>query len=105
MNDGTAIVVFNVFLTLAKGEEKSFGSIMKDLITQPILSVVVGIVFGQVCMYWIQHSRRDHLADITITLFAAYIAFMLAETVLKMQRCAHGGRARMVSQRQGSNIL
>ena len=83
VNDGTAIVVFNVFLTLAKGEEKSFGSIMKDLITQPILSVVVGIVFGQVCMYWIQHSRRDHLVDITITLFAAYIAFMLAETVLK----------------------
>ena len=83
VNDGTAIVVFNVFLTLAKGEEKSFGSIMKDLITQPLLSVVVGVGFGHACMYWIQYSRRDHLVDITITLFAAYIAFMLAETVLK----------------------
>ena len=38
VNDGTAIVVFNVFLAIAKGEHLSFGDVMKDLITQPILS-------------------------------------------------------------------
>ena len=40
VNDGTAIVVFNVFLAIAKGEHLSFGDVMKDLITQPILSVI-----------------------------------------------------------------
>ena len=83
VNDGTAIVVFNVFLAIAKGEHLSFGDVMKDLITQPILSVITGVVIGELCLIWLRNSHKDHLVDITITLFAGYISFMLAEIVIK----------------------
>ena len=83
VNDGTAIVVFNVFLAIAKGEHLSFGDVMKDLITQPILSVITGVVVGELCLIWLRNSHKDHLVDITITLFAGYISFMLAEIVIK----------------------
>ena len=82
VNDGTAIVVFNVFFAIAKGEHLTFGEIMTDLITQPLLSTVLGIGVGQACMIWLRNSYSDHLIDITITLFAGYISFMLAETVV-----------------------
>lgn len=82
VNDGTAIVVFNVFFTIAKGESMTFGEVMTDLITQPLLSTVLGIGVGQACMIWLRNSNADHLIDITITLFAGYISFMLAETVV-----------------------
>jgi len=82
VNDGTAIVVFNVFLAIAKGEEKTFGSVIADLILQPLESVLIGVVVGQVCLIWLTHSHNDHLVDITITLFAGYISFMLAENVV-----------------------
>ena len=83
VNDGTAIVVFNVFLAIARGEEKTFGNVMKDLITQPIISALLGGGIGYACLFWLKNSRQDHLVDITITLFAGYISFMLAENVIK----------------------
>jgi len=83
VNDGTAIVVFNVFLAIASGESKTFGEVILALILQPLESVLIGVVFGQCCLYWISNSHRDHLVEITITLFAGYISFMVAESVVK----------------------
>ena len=47
VNDGTAIVVFNVFLAIASGTNKTFGEVILALILQPLESVLIGVVFGQ----------------------------------------------------------
>ena len=83
VNDGTAIVVFNVFFAIASGVSKSFGQVMYMLIMQPLYSTLIGIIFGHFCLIWIRNSHRDHLVEITITLFAGYISYLFADSVIK----------------------
>ena len=81
VNDGTAIVVFTLFFEISKGEQKTALDVFVMLLTKPLGALLVGIVAGQLVIFWLKTIFRDHLVQITLTLFACYLTFMVAESV------------------------
>ena len=81
VNDGTAIVVFTLFFEISKGEHKTSLDVFLMFLTQPLGALLVGVVAGQLVIFWLKSIFRDHLVQITLTLFACYLTFMVAESV------------------------
>ena len=81
VNDGTAIVVFTLFFEISKGEHKTALDVFVMFLTQPLGAMLIGIVAGQLVILWLKTIFRDHLVQITLTLFACYLTFMVAESV------------------------
>ena len=81
VNDGTAIVVFTLFFEISKGEQKTALDVFVMLLTKPLGALLVGVVAGQLVIFWLKTIFRDHLVQITLTLFACYLTFMVAESV------------------------
>ena len=81
VNDGTAIVVFTLFFEISKGEHKTSLDVFLMFLTQPLGALLVGVIAGQLVIFWLKSIFRDHLVQITLTLFACYLTFMVAESV------------------------
>ncbi len=77
LNDGTAIVFFSLFLTLAEGQPISITHLGLDFISEVGGGVLLGLVVGWFSSEIIKRIG-DGMVEITITLLAAYGSFLLA---------------------------
>ena len=88
MNDGTAIVVFNIFWAMYNRNHEyryeSFGAMVKYFCRLSIAGPLLGIAIGYVALFGMQLCTRKHeKGDITIqtsiTLCTAYLSFFMGE--------------------------
>jgi NhaP-type Na+/H+ or K+/H+ antiporter len=82
-NDGTAIVVFGVLLSLlAKGVPLHAGHTLLHFLLVTVGGILVGLVLAIACTAWLGRTFNDPLVEITITLLLAYLSMVLAEGML-----------------------
>lgn len=84
LNDGTAIVLFTVFmgiLAATDGTSIGLGSVTVDFIKVVALGLAVGLAVAWLVVYWLGKVFNDPLIEITITIAAAYMVFIVAEGV------------------------
>nr|CAD20320.1 putative Na/H antiporter [Cymodocea nodosa] len=84
MNDGTAIVVYQLFYRMVLGEKFGVGSIIKFLSEVPLGAVAVGLAFGIVSVLWLGFIFNDTIIEITITLAVSYIAFYTSQEAIEL---------------------
>ena len=81
INDGTAIVVFTLFYSLAVSSEQS--TIGIGVIGTFLWVVALGVIIGATCawisLYWIGRVFNDALVETAVSIAMAYIAFIVAE--------------------------
>ncbi|CAA6664256.1 unnamed protein product [Spirodela intermedia] len=78
MNDGTAIVVYQLLYRMALGQSFSVGEIIKFL-SQVSLEIAVGLTFGIVSVLWLGFIFNDTVIEIALTLSVSYIAYFTAQ--------------------------
>jgi Na+/H+ antiporter len=81
LNDGTAIVVFNLLIGLLTGAVATLhlGSATLDFLRVALGGVGIGLVLGIVITAWLSRTFNDPLVEITLTLVLAYAAMIIAE--------------------------
>lgn len=79
LNDGTAMVFFQVFLNLVKGESSEPTAIVGNFIRLAICGPLLGLVIGIIACYWLRRVIRDDVLTSLITVIATYVTFYLAE--------------------------
>lgn len=79
LNDGTAMVFYQLFAELAKGNQMSMVAVgfnfVRNACGGPLLGIIVGI-FGS---FWLRRVIRDDVLTSIITFVLCYILFWLAE--------------------------
>ncbi|KAF8655896.1 hypothetical protein HU200_060850 [Digitaria exilis] len=85
MNDGTAIVVYQLFYRMVLGRTFDAGSIMKFLSEVSLGAVALGLAFGIVSALWLGFIFNDTIIEISLTLAVSYIAFFTLR-ILKYTR-------------------
>ena len=79
------MVIFTLFLGLAKGESATAGSIIGSLCRSSLGGPVLGIAFGLGVSFWVKRIIRDSILSMAITFVGAYLCFYVAEfTILKV---------------------
>ena len=78
LNDGTAVVLFSLVLSVLMGEQTSLPDAVVEFIRVVGLGVLFGAAIGLVISKVIQQVN-DPLIEITVTTIAAYGSFMAAE--------------------------
>lgn len=79
LNDGSAIVFFNLFLGLmSKGDASPLG-IARDLVQFAGLGPLIGIVFGILGSYWLRRIIRDEILTSCLTFCMCFLCFYVAE--------------------------
>ncbi|GFO50612.1 sodium/hydrogen exchanger 10-like [Plakobranchus ocellatus] len=84
LNDGSAIVLFEILIDKIEGHEKTALEIIKQVIWVAGGGPVVGYLMGQLDVFLLQWAFNDSLAEITITITSAYVVFIVAENVLRV---------------------
>nr|ACZ57357.1 plasma membrane Na+/H+ antiporter [Zygophyllum xanthoxylum] len=79
MNDGTAIVVYQLFLKMVLGQSFSVGAIIVFLLRVSLGAVGMGIAFGVVSILWLGFIFNDTVIEITLTLAVSYVAYFTAQ--------------------------
>jgi NhaP-type Na+/H+ or K+/H+ antiporter len=84
MNDGTAMVLFNLFFNMMKGTTYDFAGIVEYFVSMAIGAPLLGMAFGIVSVYLIGKADRslshdDTTIQIAVTLVCAYLVFFTAE--------------------------
>ena len=81
VNDGTAIVVFSLLNEIAKGATKTASEVVLFFLWVPAGSVLVGVGVAIGCHTWLGLGAvaGDHIVQISVTLFACYLCFLVAE--------------------------
>lgn len=80
MNDGTALVLFLLFLSQVTGEA-SDGNLFLEFIRVSVGGIAIGALVGTFFVRWIKNIFNDPMAEISIVIAAAYLTFYLAEYV------------------------
>lgn len=81
LNDGTAIVIFMVFLFAVIGGGNETSPII-EFIRVAAGGTLVGLVFGWITISWVRKVFNDALIEITVIIAAAYLTFFVAEHFL-----------------------
>lgn len=79
MNDGTAIVVYQLFYQLVLGKSFGWGAIVKFLAQVSLGAVAMGLAFGIASVLWLGFIFNDTVIEIALTLAVSYIAFFTAQ--------------------------
>ncbi len=84
LNDGTAIVVFGVLVSLlvTPGAELAIGATLVDFLRVVIGGVLVGFALAYVVGRWVGRIFNDPLVEITLTIVVAYLAMIVGEGYL-----------------------
>ncbi len=77
-NDGTAIVIFTIVLGMATGNSLGVGGAVVEFVRVAGLAIVVGAAVG-LAMSLVTRTIDDPMIEITLTVLAAYGAFIAAE--------------------------
>nr|AVZ44366.1 SOS1 [Fagopyrum esculentum] len=81
MNDGTAIVIYQLFYQMVLGKSYNWASILKYLAEASLGAVGIGLAFGIASVLWIGFIFNDTVIEITLTLAVSYIAYFTAQEV------------------------
>ncbi len=89
LNDGAAMLLFDIFNNLLNGETYTAGSLIAEILASSIGSILVGIVFGLMTVRWLRTANRpvseiDVLVQSAITIVSAYLTFYFAQKVLQI---------------------
>eukprot|EP00968_Pinguiococcus_pyrenoidosus_P025660 scaffold6610_cov245-Pinguiococcus_pyrenoidosus.AAC.4 len=85
LNDGTALVVFQVLAEVVRGaREQSEEDIFRTFVTMSGGGILLGVLMGFLAVAWIGYVFNDATIEITITVCAAYMTFFLAEYFLRV---------------------
>ncbi|KAL6623724.1 hypothetical protein ACP70R_033603 [Stipagrostis hirtigluma subsp. patula] len=84
MNDGTAIVVYQLFYRMVLGKTFDAGSIIKFLSEVALGAVALGLAFGIVSVLWLGFIFNDTIIEIALTVAVSYIAFFTAQDSLEV---------------------
>ncbi|KAF3430996.1 hypothetical protein FNV43_RR25726 [Rhamnella rubrinervis] len=79
MNDGTAIVVYQLFFQMVLGKSFDWGAIIQFLTQVSLGAVGIGLAFGIVSVLWLGFIFNDTVIEITLTLAVSYIAYFTAQ--------------------------
>ncbi|KAK2635611.1 hypothetical protein Ddye_030403 [Dipteronia dyeriana] len=79
MNDGTAIVVYQLFYQMVLGKSFSWISIVKFLAQVSLGAVGMGLAFGIASVLWLGFIFNDTVIEISLTLAVSYIAYFTAQ--------------------------
>ncbi|PKI46824.1 hypothetical protein CRG98_032762 [Punica granatum] len=82
MNDGTAIVVFQLFAKMVLGESFNWEAILKFLAQVSLGAVGFGLAFGIASVLWLGFIFNDTVIEITLTLAVSYIAYFTVSSSL-----------------------
>lgn len=77
-NDSTAAVAFSLALSIAMGSSFGFGGAVWQLIVSAGGGVLCGVLISAIALLIIGRTK-DHLAELSMTTFAAFGSFWLAE--------------------------
>lgn len=84
LNDGVAYVLFEVFLQWVEGSDMVASSIVKFVFKASLGGPALGIGFALLTMIWLQILFNDSIAEITVTLTAAYSLWTLSDQILSV---------------------
>ncbi|EGR34487.1 sodium hydrogen exchanger family protein, putative [Ichthyophthirius multifiliis] len=79
LNDGTAMVFYQVFINLEKGRSSNPVSVVLGFCRTSLGGPFLGIVMGILGSYWLRRIIRDDVLTSTVTFIVCYICFYLAE--------------------------
>nr|AVA17742.1 SOS1-like protein 1 [Populus szechuanica] len=79
MNDGTAIVVYQLFYRMVLGENFNSGAIIKFLTQVSLGAVGIGIAFGIASVLWLGFIFNDTVIEIALTLAVSYVTYFTAQ--------------------------
>jgi len=81
LNDGTAIVLFMVFLAGITGEATGTSPIM-EFFRVALGGILVGVIIGGVTINWVRRVFNDAMVEISVIIAAAYMTFYVCEHFL-----------------------
>jgi len=81
-NDGTAMVFFQVFLKMCKGEASTVTQVVGNFLRLAGGGPLFGLTVGIVASTWLKRVTRDNILIIAITFISCYLLFFLSETQL-----------------------
>ncbi|XP_021292890.1 sodium/hydrogen exchanger 7 isoform X4 [Herrania umbratica] len=79
MNDGTAIVVYQLFYKMVLGQSFNWVAIIEFLAKVSLGAVGIGIAFGIASVLWLRFIFNDTVIEIALTLAVSYIAYFTAQ--------------------------
>ncbi|XVE85547.1 hypothetical protein DITRI_Ditri17bG0099000 [Diplodiscus trichospermus] len=79
MNDGTAIVVYQLFYRMVLGQSFNWGAIIEFLAKVSLGAVGIGIAFGMASVLWLGFIFNDTVIEIALTLAVSYVAYFTAQ--------------------------
>ncbi|XP_057962922.1 sodium/hydrogen exchanger 8 [Malania oleifera] len=79
MNDGTAIVVYQLLYQMVLGHNFSWGATFKFLTQVSLGAVGIGTAFGIASVWWLGFIFNDTVIEIALTLAVSYIAYFTAQ--------------------------
>ncbi|KAG6396802.1 hypothetical protein SASPL_142959 [Salvia splendens] len=79
MNDGTAIVVYQLFYRMVLGWDFNWGGLVKFLSQVSLGAVAMGLGFGIASVLWLGFIFNDTVIEISLTLAVSYLAFFTAQ--------------------------
>jgi NhaP-type Na+/H+ or K+/H+ antiporter len=83
LNDGTAYVLFLLFLDRAVGNELSVGEIVSGIIYGCLVGALVGWALGLLMMWMMALIFDEHVAQVLLTIVFCWFAFYLGDGVLQ----------------------
>ncbi|MCD6566293.1 MAG: cation:proton antiporter [Bacteroidales bacterium] len=78
LNDGTAIVLFMVFLVGITGEVAANSPII-EFFRVALGGILVGVVIGGITINWVRRVFNDAMVEISVIIAAAYMTFYVCE--------------------------
>ncbi|KAK6281202.1 hypothetical protein POUND7_015027 [Theobroma cacao] len=79
MNDGTAIVVYQLFYKMVMGQSFNWQAVIEFLAKVSLGAVGIGIAFGIASVLWLGFIFNDTVIEIALTLAVSYIAYFTAQ--------------------------
>ncbi|XP_012942762.1 sodium/hydrogen exchanger 10 [Aplysia californica] len=85
LNDGTAMVCFEVFMKIIEESDiPSVYNMIKNMVWVSLGGPLLGYVMAKISVFWLQWTFNDSLTEIAITLSMAYLAFYIAAASLEV---------------------
>ncbi|MCF8225296.1 MAG: cation:proton antiporter [Bacteroidales bacterium] len=81
LNDGTAIVLFMLFLLMVTGGSTDTSPIV-EFLKVAVGGILVGVIIGGLTIRWVRKVFNDALVEISVIVAAAYITFFICEHFL-----------------------
>jgi len=79
LNDGTAMVFFQLFSNLTKGKDTSLIGTLFIFVRVSIGGPALGVLFGILGCSWLRRIVRDDILTTTVTFITCYLLFYFAE--------------------------